>query len=192
MDDAKAFLTRKLGPLPMWAWMGLGLGVALAIAAWRSNQAQPTAAPAGPAVDPGTNPTLQPTSTYQFVEGPEFITVNPAPPGGGRGRRPPPPPTGTPPPVTPPPITGTPVTPPPPVMVTPPPAPAGAWVTVVKWAKNQAKGTPSTLWGIAEKFYGSGATWQQIWNAPQNAGVRQQRGAAEKIQPGDKIWVPTK
>ncbi len=178
------FLTNKWGPLPAWAWMGLGLGGALAIASWRSSQAKSgQGKPAGDAVAQNYQlpDSLQPS--YAFVEG--NTTIINTPPGGGRNRGPL---------VPAPPVTAPPTEPPPVVPTQPPPpaAPAGQYVTTVKWASGQPKGTPSTLWGIAEKFYGNGSGWQQIWSAPQNAAIRAKRGAPEKIQPGDSIWVPTK
>lgn len=185
-----SFFKRQLGPMPMWAWMGLGLGGALAVASWRSNKARSNAEDAntvGSGVLQGYKlpESLQPT--YTFIDQDRtLVTVNQAPPGGGRPPDAPKPgPTPTPAPAPTPKPTPAP-------KPQPAPAPAGQWATVVKWAKGQGRGTPSTLWGIAEKFYGNGATWQQIWNAPQNAAVRGKRGAPEKIKPGDKIWVPTK
>lgn len=178
-----SFITRKVGPLPMWAWMAIGLGVALAVSVWRNNRsASADAANAGTGalqeykLPEGVQP------TYTYLGGDSVTTVNVAPPGAGRPGGPSRPPVPTP--VTP--------TTPTPTPTPGPAAPAGQWVTVTKWAKGQPKGTPSTLWGIAEKVYGSGSSWQAIWDAPQNAAVKAKRSKPELIQPGDKFWVPTK
>lgn len=49
----------------------------------------------------------------------------------------------------------------------------------------------STLWGIAERYYGNGSQWGRIWNHPTNADLRKKRGNDyRKLQPGDRVWVP--
>lgn len=181
------FVTRQLGPLPVWAWGGLTLGALLAVTTWQRNRKDSAAAAQNGGVTQQYKlpESLQPT--YTFIDQDRTLITMPwTPPGGGR---PPDPPGGGVTPTPPPPV----ATPPPvPSVTPPPPPPAGQWETVVKWSKGQAKGTPSTLWGIAEKWYGNGSTWGQIWAAPQNAAIRGKRGTPQKIQPGDRIWVPTK
>lgn len=184
---------KKAGPLPVWAWMGLALGMALAFSTWSKNkvnakkQQQPPATP-----DAGDYPDSVKTPQYTFIDQDTTLITNKyEPPGGGRppwGPRSPRTPSAPPKPPAPTP-TPTP-TPAPTPQPAPPPAPNGSWETVVKWSKGQPKGTPSTLWGIAEKFYGSGSNWGAIWNAPQNSTLRGARRAPEKIQPGDRVWVP--
>ncbi len=177
-----SFLRRKVGPLPMWAWMGLGLGAAVIYAVWRQNRE--ANAKSGEILQQYELPeNIDPQFTF-IDQGVTNVTVPWAPPGGGRPPHRPYPPT-RPPAVTPvPPGTN------PPVPV-PPPAPTGQWGTpIVPWKKGQTKGTPSTLWGLAELYYGNGNQWGRIWNAPQNAALKSQRGAPEKIRPGDKFWIP--
>lgn len=55
-----SFLTRKLGPLPMWAWMGVGLGAALAYTSWSKNKK--AAAMASQQAQNGTLPTTNTAS----------------------------------------------------------------------------------------------------------------------------------
>jgi hypothetical protein len=186
-----SFVGKKLGPLPVWAWMGLGLGGALAISTWRSNKAaseeDETASADDPVIQSYEMPdSIQPTYTFQnYDQDRTYITMPSMPPAGGRPATP----------VETVPATTTPTTTTPAATSTVKPAaaaPKGVWVTVVKWAKGQKAGTPSTLWGIAEKVYGKGkgGTWTKIWNAPQNAALKKKRGKPELIQPGDKFWVP--
>lgn len=197
-----SFLTRKAGPLPMWAWMGLGLGGALAIASWQNNKREKanqgsddeTTGDGLVADDYGT--AYDPYVTFVDADVTN-VTVQPAPPGGGRPpATPPAPPTTpkptTPKPATPKPTTPKPTTPAPKPKPAPKPAPAGSYVTVVPYKKGRKKGTPDSLWGIAEKMYGNGTLWQSIWNAPQNAAIKKKRGTAKLIKPGDRIWVPAK
>lgn len=199
---ASGFFTRRVGPLPMWAWMGLAVGAGLGVIGWQNARGGKPAADDGQGVTQEYPTTLDPTWVFQHYDQDQTftnVTVPNAPPGGGRTG----PPIGTNPPVfkprpvpvTPPaaPIgTNPPVFQPKPVPAAPPPPPAGTWITAVPWAKGQPKGTPSTLWGMAERAYGNGNLWSTIWSAPQNAAVRSKRGAPEKIQPGDRFWAPTK
>lgn len=179
-----SFVTQKAGPLPVWAWMGLGLGLALAVASWNKNKA-----------DQGKTGVVQQYELPENID-PQFTfvdadthltTIENHPPGGGR---PPAAPVPPPPPL----VINFPQLPKLPVITLPkpppPPPPGGLWQTVVKYVKNPPRGTPSSLWGMAEKHYGNGTLWPRIWNAPQNAALRARRGAPEKIQPGDKFWIP--
>ncbi len=187
-----SFLKNKWGPLPAWVWMALGLGIAVIISVWQKNKAGGDEAETEEN-DETAEYTLPENlaPTYAFVDA-DTTLVNQTntwpsrPPGGGR---PGPPTVPTKPPV----VVKPPVKPPPVVKPKPAPKPpAGTTVTVVKYTKNPKKGTPSTIWGIAEKVYGkaTGALVSKIWNAPQNATLKKKRGAPEKIQPGDKVWVP--
>ena len=191
----KAFLTRKIGPLPTWAWMGLILGAALAFSAWRSNR-QGTADTAGKADVAGSDLGSAYDPYLTFVSGDNTTITNvQTPPGGGRDGSIPAAPAGTPAPVvTAPAPTTTAPKPATPVKKPAAPAPAGRYVPVVAYKKGQKAGTPSTLWGIAQLVYGNahGAQWKQIWAAPQNAKLRALRKQPELIRPGDSVWVPTK
>lgn len=73
----------------------------------------------------------------------------------------------------------------------PPPAPAAArWYTVTPWP---TKG--STLWGIAEIFYGNGSQYSRIFNA-NRTGVRRADGSMgmitspNLIRPGWRLQIP--
>jgi hypothetical protein len=61
-------------------------------------------------------------------------------------------------------------------------------------AKYTTKNPPwnSTLSGIFGHYKSTTTAkkWQDIWNAPANAALRAKRGAENRIQPGDKIFVP--
>jgi hypothetical protein len=182
----KSLLMQKRGPLPIWAWVALVLVLLLVFAWWRArgtnaaatavatgdetplpgDQSAPPifivpAGPAGPAGSPGPAGAPGPA-------GPP-ATVPPAPSGGGRD---------TPPATVPPPA--------------PKPAPpAGVTVTVAKYTTKNPPWN-STLSGIFGHYKGktTASNWQAIWNAPANAALRKKRGTAERIQPGDKIFVP--
>lgn len=73
-----SFLTRKYGPLPMWAWMGLSLGVLLAISMWQSNKTPQT----------NTAPAATPSGVSYTNLPPQFIDADHTeinyPPAGGR------------------------------------------------------------------------------------------------------------
>lgn len=166
-----SFVMQKTGPLPNWAWMAFGLAGALGIAYWKSQKAKKDAALSGDPVGPNGVKNSKTGSAaddyYVFVDADSTVnTLNAAPPGGGRpprpGRGPRPPDS---------------------------PAPDGQQVSVVKWTAQNAPWN-STLYGIAKHLWGSGDQWRQIWEAPQNARLKELRKKPEGIQPGDKIWVP--
>lgn len=171
-----SFVMQKTGPLPNWVWMLLGLGVALGIAYWKSAKAKkenPDAAATGPnGVNRGKTGSAA-DDYYVFVDADSTVnTQYAAPPGGGRGRPGGPRPD-------------------------PSPAPDGEMVSVTQWNKKNAPWN-STIYGIAEKLWGNGNAWKQIWYAPQNTRLRELRSTGqyedkgwENIQPGDKVWVPT-
>jgi hypothetical protein len=185
-----SFVRKKAGPLPVWGWMGLVLGVLLALTTWKRNKS--TAAKQQQAATDQQMPDSVKTPQYTFVDADTTLVTNTyAPPGGGRPPRPPGPPPSNPLPPRPTPTPPAPTPAPSPAPAPPAPqAPNGVWGTIVKWAERQPKGTPSTLWGLAEQQYGNGKLWTAIWNAPQNATLRAKRGTPEKIQPGDRFWVP--
>lgn len=201
---AGGWLTRKLGPLPMWAWMAVVLAGLLAITTWQRNKADAETAQdatTGPART-DTPDNLQPM--YTFVDADTTLqTVNVAPssrPKGGRNKPPVIRPAETPRPrpepntqiPVPPPNIPTPVPVPKPTPTPAPAAPAGQWsVPIIRWASGQASGTPSTLWGLAVKYYGNGSLWRRIWDAPQNSGLKSKHGGNERlIQPGETYWIP--
>jgi hypothetical protein len=182
--------SHKYGPLPLWGWMGLILAAALLYASWKSKKTAAAQSTTADSTDT-TGGNQEPPVVFQDYT--TIFTGPGVPPGGGREHPPVAPPVTHPPVVTPggggtgsPP---TPVTPP----GTPPASPAGEWVTVSKWTKDNPPWS-STLWGIA-KHYGYGGTgtnYASIWDAPQNASEKARRKDPKKIQPGDKIFVPAK
>lgn len=194
---------KKAGPMPVWAWGGIGLAVAWLYAKYKANKASSSTA----ASTTGTTTSSAEPSTgaepYYVIENnlPQTstpITVNtgtsappvttpvgtgPTPPttqpptlqGGNPPRGPHPPvPVGTPTPVTP----------------KPPTAPAAQKYTVQKG---------DTLWGIAQKFYGNGAQYTNIWTYNLNAATRKAAGLPpvqgnnpNLIYPGETFLVPAK
>jgi hypothetical protein len=102
------------------------------------------------------------------------------------------PPPLTPPPTVPPPVAPPPPTPPPPPPPpSPPPAPANVrWFTVKPWPQ---KG--SSLWTIAEIYYGNGSQYPRIFNA-NKTGVRRPDGSMgmisnpNLIRPGWVLHIP--
>lgn len=184
---------RKYGPLPLWAWAAILLAV---VAGWRLYSEHKTAS--STQQDQTTAVDQAPPLVFQ-----NYLTLDTPdgmPPGGGREH----PPGGTPPPGPAPSPTPTPAPGPAPTPAptptpkpapaptpAPAPAPAGQWVTVARWTSSN---TPwnSTLWGIATHFGFGGNNWPTIWNAPQNAALRQRRKDPKLIQPGDQIFVPSK
>lgn len=182
LTPSGSFLTSKLGPLPVWAWMGLGLGGALLIASYRKGRAAP--APADP-LPANLLPQLS------LVEGDTIVTVPSSPPGGGRPGppQPVPIPVDRPPrprPVPPPPV---PVPVPTPKPIPSPTPPAGQWSDPL--VKYRTGNELSSLWALAQRYYGNGQQWSRIWNAPQNAHLRElARGDYRNVQPGWRFWIP--
>lgn len=172
-----SILTKKTGPLANWIWMALLLLVALAYSLWKRNQSAST--DEGPAPD-GSDDTLD-----NQTPPPVFILPqNPQPTVPININLPATPPTAPPVAVKPPPTTT------PPGAKPPPTAGAHEAVTVVKYTTKNPPWN-STVWGIA-KHYGYGQAknnWTTIWNDPLNASIRSKRGAPNKIQPGDRIYV---
>lgn len=180
------FWKEKTGGLPNWAWGAILVGAAVIFASWRRNKQEGQAEDEKEATSTSSGIELPgdvaPTYVFQNYDQ-DVTTINEAPAGGGR------PPVSTlpapvKPPVTPP-TTPKPTTPTP----KPPAAPKGKYVSVVKWT---SKNTPwnSTISGITAKLLGPKVSWQTVWNAPQNKGLRDKRKKPELIQPGDKVWVP--
>lgn len=81
-------LTRKRGPLPMWAWLVIGLGLLLLVMYFRGGSGAPDASEA-PGSEPGDQLTppavwiVPQTQTPTVIVSPP-TTVPTAPPGGGR------------------------------------------------------------------------------------------------------------
>lgn len=179
-----SIIWEKKGPLPVWAWALIVLGVLLAWSLWRKNKTASTAnatvtgdgsplpgdqtAPSIFIVPPASPPPVNVTVPVTTVPAgpPVGDTTTTAPPAGGAA-----PPSG------PPAGTGSPV-----------PSPPGVYVTVAKYTSSNPPWN-STLWGIWN-HYKSTSNWQAIWNHPLNTDLRNRRGAYNKIQPGDKIFVP--
>lgn len=69
---------------------------------------------------------------------------------------------------------------------TPPP---GHWELVTKYTSRNPPWN-STISGMAAHFGIS--PWSVIWNHPNNAALRGQRGRPELIRPGDRVWIPGK
>lgn len=199
---AGGWFIRKLGPLPMWAWMAVALAALLAITTWQRNKADAETAQdatTGPART-DTPDNLQPM--YTFVDADTTLqTVNVTPSSRPKGGRTVPPtirnkpaiiPAGENPRPRPFPNDTIPVPTPAPTPTPAPAAPAGQWsVPIIRWASGQASGTPSTLWGLAVKYYGNGSLWRRIWDAPQNSGLKSKHGGNERlIQPGETYWIP--
>lgn len=197
--QGSSVFTRRLGAFPLWVWMGLGLAGLLVWTDYSKNkkaaaQAQQTTLPTTQTASGSEPASLIPQFVNQVYENPTPpvvnvsqnvnpttpvtvpVTVNnPAPPA----QAPPPPPQAP---------------PPPPAAPPPPPPPAGQWVTVAKWTAGNAPWN-STLWGIAQHFYGNGAEYGKIYQA--NAtGVMRPDGSVGAISnpnliyPNERIWVP--
>lgn len=182
-----SFLTRKYGPLPVWAYMLLAVAAAVVYSMYQKNKAASSSASSASPTPDQTPP--QVFQTYVNVnDTDQYATPPPQPPIAGRPR-------GMPPaivPVAPPPAPNgpTPAVPQPfPVPGRPAPNPAGDWVTVAKYTSTNPPWN-STLWGIAANKLGNGNQWGRIWNAPQNAALKSRRKDPKAIQPGDKIFVP--
>jgi hypothetical protein len=68
----------------------------------------------------------------------------------------------------------------------------GGYVTTTKWPDTDSVKTDS-LWNIARTWLPEGAEqWGLIWNHPLNAALKQKRGQPDRIQPGDRWFVPNK
>lgn len=142
----RGMLTRKVGPLPVWAWGGLGLGAALAVASWRrSKGGAGNEGAAAPGVDDGVLDALPETLQPIYVDADQYtITLPEVPPGGGR-----------------PPTSPAPETPP-----APPTAPAK---TPPKPRAEYRAKKGDTLEAIAKKY---GLTWQALFRYNTTPGVR--------------------
>lgn len=202
-EDTGNIITNKLGPLPVWAWGIVILGGAYGLKLWNGRKGKPaTTAKTSNGYDSANLPSnIQPFYTQVNEGGSQSYVNSPVTTIGrqvvsdgsigvqqqanagaaGNGNS-----------VT---ISGAPPLPPPPIVVPPsvpvtaPPAPAGQWLTTVKWNPAQ-RNAPSTLSGLALQAYGNAGAWQRIWNAPQNADLVRRRGSPSKIQPGDRFWAP--
>src|SRR5574342_1365006 len=165
-------LREKRGPLPVWAWLLILIGVLLLVILWRRRNAA--------AVPPEAE---LPGDQYP----PPVYVVPPASPPVVNVQLPPP----LPPPQTPPPV------PPGGGRDTPPGSGPGITVEVLHRYTSQNPPWDSTIWGIWNRYRNqhgadrtTAATWQQLWNAPQNAGLRALRGSPQGIRLHDRVFVP--
>jgi hypothetical protein len=180
-----SLLTRKWGPLPVWAWGGIGVGLAIIYRAYAGSK---DAAQQETSTTDFGGTTTPPTVYQDYITITNPIITNPdEPPGQGRGE----PPQTTTPPATPTPSTPRPGKPP---IRFPGPTPThggqkgtGRWVTVAKWTAKNAPWN-STISGIAAHY--NIKNWQSVWNLPQNASLRARRKQPNLIQPNDRVWVP--
>lgn len=201
-EDTGNIITNKLGPLPVWAWGIVILGGAYGLKLWNARKGAKGSTTPSAGYDSANLPSnVQPFYTQVNEGGSQSYVNSPVTTIGrqvvsdngigvqqqanagavGNGNT-----------VT---ISGA-VPLPPPAAPTPPsapvlgpPAPAGQWLTTVKWNPSQ-RNAPSTLSGLALQAYGNSGAWQRIWNAPQNADLVRRRGSPSKIQPGDRFWAP--
>lgn len=177
-------LTRKAGPLPVWAWAGLGTAGLAGFMYYRKKKAAASAAANQQPMDSsnlGTVPIsdlTQSASPMPIQMGDTFVntTVN-----DSDNPTPGPPPTRPPVDIPPPrPPVKTPLPPPPKPPAPPPPKPTRS-VDVCAWP-----GWCGSLWGIAQHFYGNGNLWPQIYNA--NKGIIGSN--PNLIHVGQKLVVP--
>jgi hypothetical protein len=196
--DTGNIITNKLGPLPVWAWGIVILGGAYGLKLWNARKAGRGTAKTSAGYDSANLPSnVQPFYTQVNEGGSQSYVNSPVTTIGrqvlsdnaigvqqqanagavGNGNT-----------VTVPLPPGSPTTPVAAPVVAPP-APAGQWLTTVKWNPRQ-KNAPSTLTGLSLQAYGNAGAWQRIWNAPQNADLVRRRGSPSKIQPGDRFWAP--
>jgi len=209
------FLTKKAGPLPVYAWAGIGLGAAWLYSKYKAGKAASTAAAAS-STSGTTSAAAEPSTGAPY-----YVIENNLPATGGTGT---PVTTGTtttttPPGTTPQPPT-TPTSPvlgggnPPqrpggPVAAPPTGHPVGAPVPPSGPTKPTAPAAPAaqkytvqhgdTLWGIAQKFTGNGANYTSIWTYNMNAAVRKAAGLPpvqgtnpNLIYPGEVFLIPPK
>lgn len=186
--NLKAALTRKWGPLPAWAWIAITVAIMVIVTSWRKSK---QATGDQPATSWSTNPRQAIPNNhdpmYTFIDQSRVdVSTSQYAPLGGRTR--PPSWRGRPPwrhhdrPDTP----AEPSAP-----DAGPEAPDGQWVTLTRFMPGQPSGTPSTVHGVAQMVYGSGRDWRRIWNAPQNADIREERDNNERnLRAGDRLWVP--
>ncbi len=174
-----SIIWEKRGPLPVWAWLLIGLALLLLVVMWRRNlngdanaiaTGDETALPGNQAAPPifivpqAPTPAVQvPINVLPSPAAP--ATVPTAPPGAGA-----PPPTQA------------------PASPAPIPASPGKVVSVTKYPSTF--GTISGIWAYFKSRGGSAPNWQAVWNHPMNAALRTKRGQPDRIQPGDKVFVP--
>ena len=147
------FLTRKLGPLPVWAYLA-GAGALLGALVLFGRRGTATSQQGQPAGTTGGAPVIVVTP-QNMPDSTSSVNA----PGQVPGPLPVPLPTPAPPPPTPAPAPAPPPPPPPPPPA-PAPPPAQRTVTVCHWPQ-----WCGSLWGIAQHFYGDGSKWPTIYNA---------------------------
>jgi len=186
------FLTRKLGPMPMYGWMGGLLAVLIGVSLYKNKSSTAATAAATDSTSTDTVPSDQvPDYITQVYNTVNATTGQPATTTA--------PPTTTP--VTPKPPTTPPVNP----VKAPTPVKKPTPVTVKKPAPTPVKAkTPisykvqhgDTLTSIAKKY---GTTWQALWTYNTTSGVRpaatiatlKQRGP-NLLYSGETILIPQK
>jgi LysM repeat protein len=163
-------LTRKVGPLPVWAYALIGLVLAWVYMKYRDSKNAATTA----ATDTTGTAAAGTNSSESQDTAPEFIIENNMPadninvtttsPGGGTPSKPVTPPTTPAPPVVTPPKT----TPKPPVTTKPKP-PAKTPTPAKKPPIQYRVHSGDTLSSIAAKYH---TTWQKLWTFNTTAGNR--------------------
>lgn len=193
--------SRKVMGLPMWAWPAIAGGAAVIYILWRRHSKSAAAASTAATAtqqQPLTNdqPSGLATDQYESIlallrdiqgqeaQEPTPVDVDKPPIQGGK------PPVGNP---------GGPVKVPPPTPApvptpTPPPPQPKKTVTVGRWPAWN-----STLFGIAQREYGSGAQYPKIFNENQSLivgeelrhGMTQQQALKNKwLYPGEVLQIP--
>lgn len=176
-EPGSNFLTRKLGPMPMYGWMGSLLALLIAVSLWRNKS---SSAAAG--TDTATSDTVPSDQVPDYITQ-VYNTVNAT---TGQATTSGAPPTTTPVQTTPP------VVPP----KAPTPAPPVTAKSPVKAPVSYRVKAGDTLTSIARHY---GTTWQALWTYNTTSGVRpaatiatlKQRGP-NLLYSGETILVPQK
>lgn len=182
--------SRRVGGLPVWGWVAIAVAGGVVIFMWlqHKNNSSSGAASAQTATNMTGADNGLATDQYESllallrdVQGEASVHV-PGPPGPAGA-------AGTPGPTGPAGPSGTPGAPGPqglpgitlPAIV---PVDNSHWHTVTKWPS-----TDGSISGMTQHYH-PGLAWTTTWNDPHNASLRSLRGAPNRIQPYDKVWVP--
>lgn len=175
---AENFLTRKVGPMPMWVWMGGAVLVLLIFSVYRNNQAANTANSA--AASSTTDSTVPADQVPDYINQ-IYTTVN-TPPVNVTTGAPAGTPTSTTPPVTTPTRGGSPTPPPPRRPVSAP----------MSYTVKHG----DTLSSIASRY---GTTWQALWtynttsgNRPASTIATLKKRGPSLLYAGETILIPQK